>query len=107
MPPSGADTFIMLKDRADWPDPRKSKAALVAEMETAVRAIPGNNYEFTQPVQMRMNELIAGVRAEVAIKLFGDDLEPLATVGAHIEALAAGIDGAADVKREPVTAIGR
>lgn len=105
MPPSVADTFIMLKDRADWPDPRKSKAALVAEMETAVRAIPGNNYEFTQPVQMRMNELIAGVRAEVAIKLFGDDLEQLATVGAHIEAIAAGIDGAADVKLEQVTGL--
>ncbi|GAB3465723.1 efflux RND transporter permease subunit [Azotobacter salinestris] len=105
MPPSVADTFVMLKERADWPDPRKPKTALIAEMEAAVRTIPGNNYEFTQPVQMRMNELIAGVRAEVAIKLYGDDLEQLAEVGERIEAVAAGIDGAADVKLEQVTGL--
>lgn len=105
MPPSVADTFIILKDRAEWPDPRKQKAELVAEMEAAVRTIPGNNYEFTQPVQMRMNELIAGVRAEVAIKLYGDDLEQLAEVGEQIEAVANRIDGAADVKLEQITGL--
>lgn len=105
MPPSVADTFIILKDRAEWPDPRKQKAELVAEMEAAVRTIPGNNYEFTQPVQMRMNELIAGVRAEVAIKLYGDDLEQLAEVGAQIEAVASRINGAADVKLEQITGL--
>ena len=105
MPPSVADTFIMLKDRKDWPDPRKPKTQLIAELETAVRAIPGNNYEFTQPVQMRMNELIAGVRAEVAIKLYGDDLDKLAEVGGSIEKIAEGIEGAADVKLEQVTGL--
>ena len=105
MPPSVADTFIMLKDRADWPDPRKTKDALVSEMDAAVRAIPGNNYEFTQPVQMRMNELIAGVRAEVAIKLYGDDLEQLAETGRRIEAVASRVEGAADVKLEQVTGL--
>ncbi len=105
MPPSVADTFIMLKDRKDWPDPRKTKGEFIAEMEKAVRAIPGNNYEFTQPVQMRMNELIAGVRAEVAIKLYGDDLDQLAAVGGQIESVAASIDGAADVKLEQVTGL--
>jgi len=105
MPPSVADTFIMLKDRDDWPDPRKPKDELIREMEAAVRAIPGNNYEFTQPVQMRMNELIAGVRAEVAIKLYGDDLEQLAAVGEQVEKVAAGIEGAADVKLEQVTGL--
>ena len=105
MPPSVADTFIMLKDRKDWPNPRKPKAVLIAELEKAVRAIPGNNYEFTQPVQMRMNELIAGVRAEVAIKLYGDDLEQLAEVGARIESVASSIEGAADVKLEQVTGL--
>ena len=105
MPPSVADTFIMLKDREDWPDPRKTKAKLISELEAAVRTIPGNNYEFTQPVQMRMNELIAGVRAEVAIKLYGDDMEQLATVGRQIEKLAGGIAGAADVKLEQVTGL--
>ena len=105
MPPSVADTFIMLKDRKDWPNPRKPKDELIAELEKAVRAIPGNNYEFTQPVQMRMNELIAGVRAEVAIKLYGDDLDQLAEIGGRIETLAAGIEGAADVKLEQVTGL--
>jgi cobalt-zinc-cadmium resistance protein CzcA len=105
MPPSVADTFIMLKDRKDWPNPRKPKAELIHEMDAAVRAIPGNNYEFTQPVQMRMNELIAGVRAEVAIKLYGDDLDQLAEVGGRIEKVAAAIDGAADVTLEQVTGL--
>ncbi len=105
MPPSVADTFIMLKDRSAWPDPRKSKDQLIGELDAAVRAIPGNNYEFTQPVQMRMNELIAGVRAEVAIKLYGDDMEQLAEVGRQIETVASGIEGAADVKLEQVTGL--
>jgi len=105
MPPSVADTFIMLKDRKDWPNPRKPRAELVGELEKAVWTIPGNNYEFTQPVQMRMNELIAGVRAEVAIKLYGDDLERLEQVGQTIEKLAGTIEGAADVKLEQVTGL--
>ena len=105
MPPSVADTFIMLKEREDWPDPRKPKAQLIAELEKAVRAIPGNNYEFTQPVQMRMNELIAGVRAEVAIKLYGDDLEELAEIGDRVETVVNGIEGAADAKLEQVTGL--
>lgn len=105
MPPSVADTFILLKDRKDWPNPRKPKTTFVAELEEAVRAIPGNNYEFTQPVQMRMNELIAGVRAEVAIKVFGDDLEELTAVGRQIESIAGSIPGNADVKLEQVTGL--
>jgi cobalt-zinc-cadmium resistance protein CzcA len=105
MPPSVADTFVMLKPREQWPDPRKSKADLVAEIETAVKQIPGNNYEFTQPIQMRMNELISGVRADVAIKLYGDDLDTLVEVGQQIEAAAAAVPGAADVKLEQATGL--
>ncbi|MEO5831514.1 MAG: CusA/CzcA family heavy metal efflux RND transporter [Rhodanobacter sp.] len=105
MPPSVADTFIMMKERKDWPNPRKPKAELVRELDAAVRAIPGNNYEFTQPVQMRMNELIAGVRAEVAIKVFGDDMEQLNTLGEQVERIAGGIAGAADVKLEQTTGL--
>lgn len=105
MPPSVADTFIMLKDRDQWPDPRKPKAQLIAELEKAVRAIPGNNYEFTQPVQMRMNELIAGVRAEVAVKLYGDGLDQLAQIGSQIEDAAGSIPGAADVKLEQISGL--
>jgi cobalt-zinc-cadmium resistance protein CzcA len=105
MPPSVADTYIMLKDRRDWPDPRKPKAVLVSELEAAVKAIPGNNYEFTQPVQMRMNELIAGVRADVAIKVYGDDLEQLLEIGQAVEGVVGSVPGAADVKLEQVTGL--
>jgi len=105
MPPSVADNFIMLKDRSLWPDPRKSRDQLVDELNAAVSQIPGNNYEFTQPVQMRMNELIAGVRADVAIKLFGDDLDQLLENGRAIEDVAATIPGAEDVKIEQVTGL--
>jgi cobalt-zinc-cadmium resistance protein CzcA len=105
MPPSVADTFIFLKDRKDWPDPRKPKAKLVSEMEVAVKKIPGNNYEFTQPIQMRMNELISGVRADVAIKVYGDDLDTMVEVGEAIERIAAKIPGAADVKLEQTTGL--
>ena len=105
MPPSVADTFIMLKPREQWPDPRKTKAELVAEIEAAVKQLPGNNYEFTQPIQMRMNELISGVRADVAIKLYGDDLDTLVAVGKQIEAVAKAVPGAADVKLEQATGL--
>jgi cobalt-zinc-cadmium resistance protein CzcA len=105
MPPSVADTFIMLKDRRDWPDPRKPRGILLAELEEAVSTIPGNNYEFTQPVQMRMNELIAGVRAEVAIKVYGDDMDQLTEIAGQIEALTGNIQGAADVTLEQVTGL--
>jgi len=105
MPPSVADTFVMLKPREAWPDPRKTKAALVAEIETAVKQIPGNNYEFTQPIQMRMNELISGVRADVAIKVYGDDLDTLVKLGEQVEAVAKAVDGAADVRLEQATGL--
>ena len=105
MPPSVADTFIMMKPRAEWPDPRKPRAQLVAEIEAAVKQLPGNNYEFTQPIQMRMNELISGVRADVAIKLYGDDLDVLVEVGERIEAVARSVPGAADVSLEQATGL--
>ncbi|PTT10703.1 efflux RND transporter permease subunit [Caulobacter sp. HMWF025] len=105
MPPSVADTFIMLKDRKDWPDPRKPKTQLVAELQAAVATIPGNNYEFTQPIQMRFNELLSGVRADVAVKVFGDDLEQLLGIGESVGAVVEGIEGAQDVGVEQVTGL--
>ena len=105
MPPSVADTFVMLRPRAAWPDPEKTKAALVAEMEAAAAGIPGNNYEFTQPIQMRFNELISGVRSDVAVKVYGDDLDTLLATGEDIEAVLKEIPGAADVKVEQITGL--
>ena len=105
MPPSVADTFLIMKPRAQWPNPRKPKAQLLAEIEAAVEQLPGNNYEFTQPIQMRMNELISGVRADVAIKLYGDDLDTLVRVGQRVEAVAGTVPGAADVKLEQATGL--
>lgn len=105
MPPSVADTFVMMKPREQWPDPRKTKAEFVAELEQAVMNVPGNNYEFTQPIQMRFNELISGVRSDVAVKVYGDDLDTLLTIGQRMEKLIESIDGAADVKYEQITGL--
>ncbi len=105
MPPSVADTFIMMKPRKDWPDPRKPRAVLLAELEKAVEQLPGNNYEFTQPIQMRTNELISGVRADVAVMVFGDDLDTLLSVGRRIASVASQVPGAADVRVEETSGL--
>jgi cobalt-zinc-cadmium resistance protein CzcA len=105
MPPSVADTYVLLRDRQDWPDPRKRRDQLLSEIEAAVSPLPGNNYEFTQPIQMRMNELISGVRADVAVKVYGDDLERLLRIGEAIERVTAAIPGAADVRLEQATGL--
>lgn len=105
MPPSVADTFIILKPPAEWPGPHKTKPELIAAMEQAVRNVPGNNYEFTQPIQMRFNELLSGVRADVAVKVFGDDMGTLLTVGEQIEGIIETVPGAADVKIEQITGL--
>lgn len=105
MPPSVADTFIMVKPRAQWPDPRKPRAQLLAELEAAVEELPGNNYEFTQPIQMRMNELISGVRADVAVMLFGDDMGTLEQVGQRVAEVVAQVPGAADVRLEQTSGL--
>lgn len=105
MPPSIGDTFVILKPREEWPDPRKPKQELIEELEEALEAIPGSNYEISQPIQLRTNELISGVRADVAVKIYGDDLEQLVRTGAQIQRVLASIDGAADVKAEQVTGL--
>ncbi|HLG22376.1 MAG TPA: CusA/CzcA family heavy metal efflux RND transporter [Candidatus Manganitrophaceae bacterium] len=105
MPPSVADNFVMLKPRSEWPDPKRPKADLVHAMEEAVKKIPGNNYEFTQPIQMRFNELISGVRSDVAVKVFGDEMDLLLETGEEIAAVLERIPGASDVKVEQVTGL--
>ncbi|TWB71883.1 cobalt-zinc-cadmium resistance protein CzcA [Nitrospirillum amazonense] len=98
MPPNASDTFIILKPRAQWPDPALPKAELVARVEAALGHLPGNAYEFTQPIQMRFNELISGVRSDVAVKLYGDDFEALRASANRIAGVLQGIAGAADVR---------
>jgi len=105
MPPSVADTFVMLKPRDQWPDPTRSKADLVAAMEAATAKIPGNNYEYTQPIQMRFNELISGVRSDVAVKVYGDDLDTMNATATQIESVLKTVPGAADVKIEQTTGL--
>jgi cobalt-zinc-cadmium resistance protein CzcA len=105
MPPSVADNFVMLKPQSEWPDPKRTKEDLVAAMQSAVMQLPGNNYEFTQPIQMRFNELISGVRSDVAVKVFGDDLGVLLETGETIAAILEKIPGAADVKVEQITGL--
>ncbi len=105
MPPSVCDTFVMLKPRDQWPDPTRSKAGLVAALHDAVEKVPGNNYEFTQPIQMRFNELISGVRSDVAVKVYGDDLDVMNEVGRQVEATLENVSGSADVKIEQTTGL--
>lgn len=105
MPPNVADNFVMLKPRDQWPDPNRSKAALVNAMEEALEALPGNNYEFTQPIQMRFNELISGVRADLGIKVFGDDLDQLEQTAEDILAVVQQVEGAADARVEQVSGL--
>jgi len=100
MPPNVADNFIILKPRNQWPNPNKEKASLVAELETLVNEIPGNRYEFLQPIQMRFNELLAGVRSELAIKVFGDDFETLSDSGQLIADAIQGVAGIKDIQVE-------
>ncbi|WMS87884.1 efflux RND transporter permease subunit [Pleionea litopenaei] len=105
MPPNVADNFVILKPRSDWPDPDKTKAELVEEMEQALEELPGNNYEFTQPIQMRFNELISGVRADLGIKVFGDDLDQLVSTANDILRSVNSVAGAADARVEQVTGL--
>jgi cobalt-zinc-cadmium resistance protein CzcA len=105
MPPNVADIFIILKPQAEWNGSHHSKAELITAMEQMVQNIPGNRYEFTQPIQMRFNELLSGVRADVAVKVFGDNLDTLLILGKEVEKLLKTVPGAADVSIEQVTGL--
>lgn len=105
MPPSVTDGFVIVKPRSEWPDPSLPRTALVDRIEKALRQIPGNNYEFTQPIQMRFNELISGVRSDVAVKVFGDEMDVLIEIGKNIESALKQTHGASDVKLEQATGL--
>ena len=100
MPPNATDTFIMLKDRKDWPRPAEDKADVIARIEERIEKVPGHAYEVTQPIQMRFNELIAGVRSDVAVKVFGEDFAEMNATATKIAAVLRRIPGAEDVKVE-------
>ena len=100
MPPNATDTFIMLKPRAEWPDPSLAKSELVERIERKVSTIPGNSYEITQPIQMRFNELIAGVRGDIAVKVFGDDFASMNATAVRIAEVMRKVRGASDVRVE-------
>jgi len=105
MPPNISDGYIMLRPEADWPKPRRSREALRSAIEREVEQLPGNAYEFSQPIQLRFNELISGVRSDVAVKVFGDDMAVLEKTAERISALLARLPGAAEVKVEQTTGL--
>ncbi|RZA33001.1 MAG: CusA/CzcA family heavy metal efflux RND transporter [Lysobacteraceae bacterium] len=102
MPPNATDTFIMLKERSAWPNPRLPKDALVAKIEAAIAKLPGQTYELTQPIQMRFNELLAGVRGDIAVKVYGDDFATMSQTAERIAAQLRATEGAHDVRVEQV-----
>nr|WP_298726625.1 CusA/CzcA family heavy metal efflux RND transporter [uncultured Steroidobacter sp.] len=105
MPPNISDGYVMLKERRDWQDPTKTKAALVREIEQKLAAIPGNAFEISQPIQLRFNELISGVRSDLGIKIYGDDLDRLLATGNAVAQVVSGIEGAEGVKVEQVAGL--
>jgi cobalt-zinc-cadmium resistance protein CzcA len=105
MPPNVSDTFIILKPHDQWPNPHEPKGALIQRMEEALEGVPGHNYEFTQPIQMRFNELIAGVRSDVAVKVYGDNFDDMQTTAAAIAGVLQDVPGAADVKVEQTSGL--
>lgn len=100
MPSNATDTFVILKPRSEWPSPRLPKEELVNRIEKNVSAIPGNSYEITQPIQMRFNELVAGVRGDIAVKVFGDDFGSMNATANRVAKVLKKVRGAADVRVE-------
>jgi cobalt-zinc-cadmium resistance protein CzcA len=105
MPPNISDSYVMLKPKAQWPDPNKSRDTLIADIQRASAIVPGSAYELSQPIQLRFNELISGVRSDVAVKVFGDDMGVLNTTAAEIAETLQGLDGASEVKVEQTSGL--
>ncbi|MBA2964674.1 MULTISPECIES: CusA/CzcA family heavy metal efflux RND transporter [Ramlibacter] len=105
MPPNISDGYVMLKPMDAWPEPRKSRDGLLAAIREEAAKLPGNNYEFSQPIQLRFNELISGVRSDVAVKVFGDDEAVLNTTATRVSEVLRGVAGATEVKVEQTTGL--
>jgi len=105
MPPNISDAYVMLRPHAQWADPGKSREALIAEVQRAAASVPGSNYELSQPIQLRFNELISGVRSDVAVKIFGDDMDVLNRTAAEVASSLQNVPGASEVKVEQTTGL--
>ena len=105
MPPNISDSYVMLKPKDQWPDPKKSREAIIADIQRASAIVPGSAYELSQPIQLRFNELISGVRSDVAVKVFGDDMAVLNTTAAEIAETLQKLDGASEVKVEQTSGL--
>jgi len=105
MPPNISDSYVMLKPQDQWPDPGKSREQLIADIQRASARVPGSNYELSQPIQLRFNELISGVRSDVAVKVFGDDMDQLNRTAAQIAAALQAVPGASEVKVEQTSGL--
>ena len=105
MPPNISDSYVMLKPKDQWPDPKKSREALIADIQRASAIVPGSAYELSQPIQLRFNELISGVRSDVAVKVFGDDMAVLNRTAGEIAETLQKLDGASEVKVEQTSGL--
>ena len=105
MPPNISDSYVMLKPKDRWPDPSKSRESLIADIQRASAIVPGSAYELSQPIQLRFNELISGVRSDVAVKVFGDDMAVLNKTAEEIAETLKGLDGASEVKVEQTSGL--
>lgn len=105
MPPNISDAYVMLKPKEQWPDPDKSREELIADLQRVSAEVPGSNYELSQPIQLRFNELISGVRSDVAVKVFGDDMDVLNETAAEIAEAMEKVEGASEVKVEQTTGL--
>jgi heavy metal efflux system protein len=105
MPPNISDAYVMLKPTSQWPEPRKTRDELAALVKAEVEKLPGQNYEFSQPIQLRFNELISGVRSDVAVKVFGDDMEVMDGAAQRIAGVLKSISGSTEVNIEQTTGL--
>ena len=105
MPPNISDSYVMLKPKDQWPDPNKSRETLIADIQRASAIVPGSAYELSQPIQLRFNELISGVRSDVAVKVFGDDMAVLNATAGEIAETLQKLEGASEVKVEQTSGL--
>ncbi len=105
MPPSISDGYVMLKPRSEWPDPSLPKAEVIERIQKAADGVPGSQYEILQPIQLRFNELISGVRSDIGVKIFGDDLTKLLEIARQVQTALESVAGVADLKTEQVSGL--